>query len=317
MIEIIIILRHRLSKLLRVICREAFGQGCGVCGRLMLIILGTFDFKLRMGVKVMKIGIVGAGGRMGRMLLAAVAAADGAHIAGGTEAAGHPDMGTDLGALVGLDAAGVVLTSDARALFDAADAVVDFTVPTATAAHAAIAAATGTVLVIGTTGLDIQHQHAIEQAATKAALVQAANYSVGVNLLLGLVEQTARILPDAYDIEVLEMHHHHKIDAPSGTALALGEAAAAGRDVNLADVADKVRDGMTGARTRGDIGFATLRGGDVVGDHTVMFAGAGERVEITHKAASREIFAAGAIRAAMWATQQKPGLYSMKDVLGF
>jgi 4-hydroxy-tetrahydrodipicolinate reductase len=211
----------------------------------------------------------------------------------------------------------VALTSDTRALFEAADAVIDFTVPAATAAHAALAAETGTVLVIGTTGLQVQHQDAIERAANKTALVQAANYSVGVNVLQGLVEQAARILPEIYDIEIVEMHHRHKVDAPSGTALALGHAAAKGRDVNLDDVADKVRDGITGARRSGDIGFATLRGGDVVGDHTVMFAGPGERVEITHKAASREIFASGAVRAAIWACGQKPGLYSMQDVLGF
>jgi 4-hydroxy-tetrahydrodipicolinate reductase len=171
-------------------------------------------------------------------------------------------------------------------------------------------------LVIGTTGLDAAQQNTIETAATFTPIVQAANYSVGVNVLQGLVEQAARILPQAYDIEILEMHHHHKIDAPSGTALALGEAAAKGRNVNLADVADKVRDGIIGPRKQGDIGFATLRGGDVVGDHTVMFAGPGERIEITHKASSREIFANGAVRAAQWAIEQKPGLYSMKDVLG-
>lgn len=265
----------------------------------------------------MKIAIVGAAGRMGRMLVAAVAQAEGAVLVGGSEATGHPDLGKDLGVLAGLDAQAVALTSDTRALFEAADAVIDFTVPVATAAHAALAAETGTVLVIGTTGLQVQHQDAIERAAKKTALVQAANYSVGVNLLQGLVEQAARILPEIYDIEIVEMHHRHKVDAPSGTALALGHAAAKGRDVNLDDVADKVRDGITGARRSGDIGFATLRGGDVVGDHTVMFAGPGERVEITHKAASREIFASGAVRAAIWACGQKPGLYSMQDVLGF
>jgi len=265
----------------------------------------------------MKIGIVGAAGRMGRMLIAAVAQTDGAQLAGGTEAAGHPDLGKDLGTLAGIDALGVALTSDTAALFQACDAIIDFTVPVATAAHAALAADSNTVLVVGTTGLDAAQQGCINTAAQKTALVQAANYSVGVNLLAGLVEQAARILPDAYDIEVLEMHHHHKVDAPSGTALALGQAAAHGRGVDLDAVADKVRDGITGARKQGDIGFATLRGGDVVGDHTVMFAGAGERVEITHKAASREIFASGAVRAAVWACSQKPGLYSMKDVLGF
>jgi len=265
----------------------------------------------------MKIGIVGAAGRMGRMLVAAIANTDGATLAGGTEAANHPDMGKDLGTLAGIEDLGVALSSDPRALFADADAIIDFTVPTATAAHAALAAETGTVLVIGTTGLEVQHQDAIERAAAKTALVQAANYSVGVNVLQGLVEQAARILPESYDIEIVEMHHRHKVDAPSGTALALGHAAAAGRNVNLDDVADKVRDGIIGARKVGDIGFATLRGGDVVGDHTVMFAAAGERVEITHKAASREIFATGAVRAALWACGQKPGLYSMKDVLGF
>jgi len=265
----------------------------------------------------MKIGVVGAAGRMGRMLLAAIANADGAVIAGGVEASGHPDMGTDLGALAGLEPIGVVLTSDAQALFDNVDAVIDFTVPVATMAHAVLAKNSGTALVIGTTGLDAAQQNTIETAATFAPIVQAANYSVGVNVLQGLVEQAARALPDAYDIEILEMHHHHKIDAPSGTALALGEAAAMGRDVRLDDVADKVRDGIIGPRKSGDIGFATLRGGDVVGDHTVMFAGPGERIEITHKAASREIFANGAVRAALWSIVRKPGLYSMKDVLGF
>ncbi|HEY9078641.1 4-hydroxy-tetrahydrodipicolinate reductase [Magnetovibrio sp.] len=265
----------------------------------------------------MKIAIVGAAGRMGRMLIAAVLAADGADLAGGSEAAGHPDMGRDLGELIGADAVGVTLTSDPRALFEAADAVIDFTVPTATAAHAMLAAESGTALIIGTTGLDAAQQAAVDAAGEKTVIVQAANYSVGVNVLLGLVEKAAQILPDAYDIEVLEMHHHHKVDAPSGTALALGHAAAAGRGVVLDEVACKARDGIVGARPRGEIGFATLRGGDVVGDHTVMFAGPGERVEITHKASSREVFAGGAVRAAQWASSQQPGVYSMKDVLGF
>ncbi len=266
---------------------------------------------------IVKIGIVGAAGRMGRMLLKAVAQTSDAELVGGTEAAHHADMGRDLGALAGLEALGVPLSSDPHDLFERADVIIDFTVPTATAAHAALAAQTGGVLVIGTTGLEVQHQEAIERAARHCVIVQAANYSVGVNLLLGLVEQTARIMPEAYDIEILEMHHRHKVDAPSGTALALGRAAAKGRGVDLDEVADKVRDGITGARKSGDIGFATLRGGDVVGDHTVIFAGVGERIEIAHKASSREIFARGAVRAAVWAGSQKPGLYAMKDVLGF
>ena len=264
----------------------------------------------------MKIAIVGAAGRMGRMLIAAVQAAEDAELTGGSEAATHPDIGRDLGEMIGGESAGVVLSSDPRALFEIADAVIDFTVPTATAAHAGLAAEHGTALIIGTTGLDAAQQGVIDAAGEKAVIVQAANYSVGVNVLLGLVEKAAQTLPDIYDIEVLEMHHHHKVDAPSGTALALGLAAAAGRDVQLDEVSCKARDGIVGARPRGEIGFATLRGGDVVGDHTVMFAGPGERVEITHKASSREVFAGGAVRAAQWACTQKPGLYAMKDVLG-
>ena len=240
------------------------------------------------GFKVMRIGIVGAAGRMGRMLIGAVLAAEGAELAGGVEMASHPDMGRDLGELAGFNACGVALTSDTRALFKAADVIIDFTAPAATVAHAALAADTGARLVIGTTGLNAEQQAIIDRAAHKTALVQAANYSVGVNVLLGLVEQAARILPESYDIEILEMHHHHKVDAPSGTALALGRAAAAGRNVNLDDVADKARDGITGARRLGDI-----------------------------KASSREVFASGAVRAALWVGAQKPGLYSMKDVLGF
>jgi len=264
----------------------------------------------------MKIAIVGAGGRMGRMLIRAVLATDGAKLAGGSESANHPHMGQDLAELIGAKATGVVLTADPRALFEAADAVIDFTVPTATAAHAALAADNKTALIIGTTGLDGAQQAAVEAAGSRAAIVQAANYSVGVNVLLGLVEKAAAILPDDYDIEILDMHHHHKVDAPSGTALALGLSAAAGRGVDLDTVACRSRDGLIGTRPKGEIGFATLRGGDVVGDHTVMYAGPGERLEIGHKASSREVFANGAVRAALWASRQRPGLYAMKDVLG-
>ncbi|MBF0248152.1 MAG: 4-hydroxy-tetrahydrodipicolinate reductase [Alphaproteobacteria bacterium] len=265
----------------------------------------------------MKIGIVGAAGRMGRMLLAATVAADGAVLSGGTEAAGHPKMGQDLGRLVGGADLGVALTADPKALFAASDAVIDFTVPSATATHALLAAETGTHLVIGTTGLGAPHQDAVDRAAETVTIVQAANFSIGVNLLLGLVERAATILDDSYDIEILDMHHRHKVDAPSGTALALARAAAQGRGVELDAVACKERDGIIGARPRGEIGIQTLRGGGVVGDHTVIFADMGERVEIGHKAGSREIFAGGAVRAALWTAGQKPGLYSMQDVLGF
>jgi 4-hydroxy-tetrahydrodipicolinate reductase len=170
--------------------------------------------------------------------------------------------------------------------------------------------------VVGTTGLKPEHEAALDEAAAKVAVVQAANMSVGVNLMLGLARQVAAILDDGFDIEIVEMHHRHKVDAPSGTALALGKAAAAGRGVALDDVAVRARDGMIGPRPKGQIGFATLRGGDVVGEHTVVFAGEGERIELTHKASSRAIFARGAVRAALWTQGRPPGRYSMRDVLG-
>ncbi|MEX0695279.1 MAG: 4-hydroxy-tetrahydrodipicolinate reductase [Rhodospirillales bacterium] len=265
----------------------------------------------------MKIGIVGCAGRMGRMLVKAVAETPGAELAGGSEAPHSDAIGEDPALLAGLPASGLKITDDARALFEASDAVVDFTAPAATVMHAGLAAETGTALVPGTTGLDADQQAAIVQAARTVAIVQAANYSVGVNLLLGLTEQAARMLGPDFDIEVLEMHHRHKVDAPSGTALALGQAAANGRGVRLEEVSDRVRDGHTGERISGHIGFATLRGGMVVGDHSVIFASDDERIEITHRAADRGLFAKGAIRAALWAADKPAGLYSMRDVLGF
>lgn len=264
----------------------------------------------------MKIGIVGAAGRMGRMLIAEVLGDDGCQLAGGTEQAGSEAIGQDLGLLIGADEHGLSIGDDAGALFAASDAVVDFTQPEATAAHAALSGETGVALIVGTTGLGAADMEALSRAAAKAAVVQAANMSVGVNLLLGLTEQVASALGDDYDIEIAEIHHRHKVDAPSGTALALGAAAAKGRGVDLDDVSDRGRDGRTGPRKAGDIGFSVLRGGDVAGDHTVIFAGPGERVELTHKAGSREIFARGAIRAALWTEGRAPGLYSMRDVLG-
>ena len=263
----------------------------------------------------MKIGILGCAGRMGRMLAAQVLATDGAELAGGAEAPGSEFTGHDVAQLAGFEAAGLVVGDDALALFEASEAVIDFTVPAATAVHAGLAADTATALVVGTTGLDAAQQDAIAQAAVKAPVVQAANFSAGVNILLGLTERAAGILGDEYDIEVVEMHHRHKVDAPSGTALALGGAAAAGRGVDLEKVSQRVRDGHTGPRKTGDIGFAALRGGDVAGDHTVVFAGDGERLELTHKAANRSVFASGAVRAALWTGGKEPGLYSMRDVL--
>jgi len=265
----------------------------------------------------MKIGIVGCGGRMGRMLVAQVDETAGAELAGGTEVPGNPLIGEDVAQLAGLPAAGVAVTDDVDALFAASDAVIDFTLPTATIGHAEAAMKHGTALVVGTTGLSANEQGVLNRAAEKVPVIQAPNMSVGVNLLFALTKQVAEILDEDYDIEIVEMHHRHKVDAPSGTALGLGKAAAAGRKVDLDAVADKVRDGHTGARKKGDIGFATLRGGDVVGDHTVVFAADGERIELTHKASSRQVFARGAVRGALWTEGKAPGLYSMQDVLGF
>ena len=265
----------------------------------------------------MKIGIVGCAGRMGQMLVQEVLKTEGSELAGGTEQPGNPSLGKDIAGLSGADPAGVLVTDDAEALIAGSDAVIDFTQPEATIAHAQMAAKSGTIHVVGTTGLNGVQQEVLKIAAEPTALIQAANMSVGVNLLIGLTRQAATVFGDDYDIEIVEMHHRHKVDAPSGTALALGQAAADGRDVNLDEVSQRVRDGITGPRKSGDIGFATLRGGDVVGDHTVILAGAGERIEISHKASSREVFARGAVRAALWAEGKAPGLYSMRDVLGF
>jgi len=262
-----------------------------------------------------RIGVVGCGGRMGRMLIAEIAATDGAVVSGGTEhAAGL--LGRDLGELAGSGPLGVVAGADPAALVAASDVIIDFTAPDATVRHAELAAAHGKALVIGTTGIDAAQTRAIEAAARQAPIVWSPNMSLGVNLLMGLVEQVAARLGPDYDIEILEMHHRLKVDAPSGTALGLGRAAAAGRGQPLEDIWIKSRDGHTGAREAGTIGFATLRGGDVVGDHTVLFAGLGERLELTHKASDRRIYARGAVRAALWAKGRAPGLYGMKDVLG-
>ena len=264
----------------------------------------------------MKIGIVGCAGRMGRMLIKAVDETPGAELAGGSEMPGSEFVGQDPAVLAGLPASGLSIVDNPADLFAVSDAVVHFTAPAATVAHAKLAAETKTALIPGTTGLDASQQSEIEQAAASVPIVQAANYSVGVNVLQVLIQQAARMMGDDFDIEVLEMHHRHKVDAPSGTALALGQAAADGRGVDLDKVSQRVRDGFTGERTRGDIGFATLRGGMVVGDHTVMFASDDERIELTHKASDRGLFAKGAIRAALWTEGKAPGLYSMRDVLG-
>ena len=264
----------------------------------------------------MRIGITGCAGRMGQALVREILGTAGAELAGGTERPGSPDLGRDIGQVAGLDPLGLPVSADAAALFAASDAVIDFTSPAASVAHAALAAASGTALVVGTTGLKAPDTAALHAAAAGAAIVHAPNMSLGVNVLMALVERTAAILGPEFDIEIVEMHHRHKVDAPSGTALGLGRAAAAGRKVELDAVKETVRDGITGARAAGKIGFATLRGGDVIGDHSVIFAGDGERLELAHKASSRSLFAKGAVRAALWTKGQAPGVYSMRDVLG-
>lgn len=264
----------------------------------------------------MKFAVVGAAGRMGQMLIRQIAHTPGAVLGGASEAAGSNAIGRDAGEVAGLEAKGVKITADSAAAIGAAQVVIDFTVPAATVAHARIAADKGVSVVIGTTGLDPGQTASVHDCAKRVPILWAANMSMGINILMSLVEKTAALLDPGYDIEVLEMHHRHKIDAPSGTALALGRAAAAGRQVKLEDVWRKSRDGHTGARPAGEIGFATLRGGEEVGVHTVMFAAAGERLELSHRAFSRETYASGAVRAALWLEGKKPGLYGMKDVLG-
>ena len=264
----------------------------------------------------LRIGVTGCRGRMGRMICAAVAETPGLVLAGGTVRPGDGDAGANLGARLGLPDVTAPILDDPAALFARSDAVIDFTTPDLAAKHAQLAAQAGVTLVLGTTGLDAATQEAVQRAARHIAVVQAANTSLGVTLLLDLVRQVARALDPAFDIEIQELHHRHKVDAPSGTALALGRAAAAGRGVDLDAVAERGRDGATGPRETGDIGFAVLRGGDVPGEHTVVFAGPGERIELTHKAGSRAIFAQGAVKAALWAQQQNPGLFGMADVLG-
>ena len=263
----------------------------------------------------MKIGILGCAGRMGRALVQEVRATAGAELGGGMEPTG-PAIGQDLGTLAGGEPLGVKVVSDAATLFSTCDCVIDFTIASVVNAHVKLAAENKKTLVLGTTGLGDAARIAIAEGAKKTVIVQAANFSVGVNLLLGLTEKVASMLGPDFDIDILEMHHRHKVDAPSGTALALGEAAAKGRAVNLKDVGRRTRDGLVGARPSGEIGFATLRGGDVIGDHTVIFAADGERIELTHKASGRPIFARGAVRAALWTVGKGPGLYSMRDVLG-
>lgn len=260
--------------------------------------------------------VTGASGRMGRMLVRTVAESGMARLCGCLERPGHPWVGQDAGAAMGGAELGVTVTDDAVAAIADAQAVIDFTTPEATVGFAALAAQARAVHVIGTTGLDTGHLAKIAAAARHAVIVRAGNMSLGVNLLVGLTRKVAEALDEAFDIEIVEAHHGGKVDAPSGTALMLGEAAAAGRGVSLPDVADRGRDGITGARKPGHIGFAAIRGGDIVGEHDVIFAGRGERIVLRHVATDRGIFARGALRAAIWGQDRKPGQYDMMDVLG-
>jgi 4-hydroxy-tetrahydrodipicolinate reductase len=264
----------------------------------------------------MKIAVMGAAGRMGRELVRVIAAQPGCVVSGGTEAAGSVAVGKDIGALAGLDRLGVAISSDAGAVIADADAILDFTSPQATAHFAALAATSKTIHVIGTTGFDAAGEAALAAAAKNTVIIKSGNMSLGVNLLAALTKKVASALGQDFDIEIVEMHHRMKVDAPSGTALMLGEAAAEGREIDLTERSVRARDGHTGARKSGDIGFAVLRGGSVVGDHTVIFAGDGERIELTHRASDRGIFARGAVKAALWGKGRPAGFYSMTDVLG-
>ena len=260
--------------------------------------------------------ITGVSGRMGVALLEGVFADEALTLHAAIDRSGSALIGQDAGAQFGL-VSGVKVTSDLSAALHGADVLVDFTRPEAAMQYLAACQLAGVQMVIGTTGFTELEKAMIEAASQQNAIVFAPNMSVGVTLLINLVEQAAKVLNEGYDIEVVEMHHRHKVDAPSGTALRLGEAAAQGLGQDLKDCAVYAREGVTGGREAGKIGFATLRGGDVVGDHTVIYAGTGERIEITHKASSRATFALGALRAAKFLSDKKSGLFDMRDVLGF
>ncbi|WP_412564631.1 4-hydroxy-tetrahydrodipicolinate reductase [Thalassobius sp. MITS945101] len=260
--------------------------------------------------------ITGASGRMGQMLIKTVLESDKAKLVGVVERTGHDWVGRDVGECMGGAAVGVAVTDDALEAFSKAQAVIDFTAPEATVEFAALAAQARAVHVIGTTGMAEEHLTKVNAAARHATVIRAGNMSLGVNLLVQLTKKVAAALDEDFDIEVIEAHHNKKVDAPSGTALMLGEAAAEGRGVNLEDVRDSGRDGITGARKKGDIGFTAIRGGDIVGEHDVLFAAAGERIVLRHLATDRAIFARGALKAALWGQGKAPGEYDMIDVLG-
>lgn len=261
----------------------------------------------------MRIAIAGASGRMGKMLIQAVIESTDLELVAALDHQDNPSIDTDAGAFLGI-ATGVLITDDLGAIAKA-DCLIDFTRPQGTLAHLEVCVANNVKCVIGTTGFDTDGKQKIHQAAQKIAIVFAPNMSIGVNAALKLLDTAARLLDDSYDVEIFEAHHHHKVDAPSGTALAMGETIAHARGVNLDEVADWARHGETGARKQGHIGFSVLRGGDIVGDHTVYFCGIGERIEITHRSSSRTTYAQGSIRAARYLAQHQTGLFDMQDVI--
>jgi 4-hydroxy-tetrahydrodipicolinate reductase len=260
--------------------------------------------------------ITGASGRMGQMLIRLVSASGKARLVACVEREGHPWVGRDVGEAMGGAPIGVAVTDDPLQAFARAQAVIDFTAPAATVEFAALAAQARAVHVIGTTGLEPEHLHKISWAAHHAVIIRAGNMSLGVNLLVRLTQKVAQALDADWDVEIVEAHHRMKVDAPSGTALMLGQAAADGRGVDLDSACVSGRDGITGARDRGSIGFSAIRGGDVVGEHDVIFAADGERIILRHIATDRAVFARGALRAALWGQSAKPGQYDMMDVLG-
>jgi len=263
----------------------------------------------------MKVIVTGASGRMGKMLVKAVDVFDGAELVGATERSGSALLGADVGNVAGIGALGVNLVDDLNQC-EKADVLIDFTAPEACLAHARFAAEHDMAMVIGTTGFEPSQMNEMKSILSHTPVVMAANYSVGVNLALNLIEQAAKVLGDDYDAEIYEAHHQHKVDAPSGTALAMGRALAEGREVALDDVATYAREGITGARETGSIGFSVVRGGNIVGDHKAMFIADEERIEINHFAQDRMVFAKGAVRAAHWLLQQDAGWFDMQDVLG-
>jgi 4-hydroxy-tetrahydrodipicolinate reductase len=264
----------------------------------------------------LRVAVVGAGGRMGQALIRAVLNEPKMRLAGALDRPDAPVQGQDAGLVAGASGSGILVGADPLPVFANTDAVLDFTAPEASVAYSELSAQARIVHVIGTTGLRPADEERLRAAARHCRIVRAGNMSLGVNVLAGLLRRAAAVLGPEYDIEIVEMHHRHKVDAPSGTALLLGRAAAQGRGIDLAQSAVRARDGHTGPRPEGAIGFASLRGGSVVGDHMVILAGNGERIELTHRAESREVFVRGALRAALWAFDKKPGLYDMADVLG-